>query len=102
MKGIPLSHHADVRLTQLLAHQFGLAAANAIVDQITDQMNALCRERERQLAALKADFDHQVAELKADFDREVTELQAELQETRRAYAQLRALSEWPGERTSVQ
>jgi hypothetical protein len=102
MKAIPLSHNADVRLVQLLAHQFGLAAANAIVDQITDAMNTLCRERECQLAALKADFDHQVAELKADFDREVAELQAELRETRRAYWQLRALSEWPNDRASVQ
>ena len=97
-----LSDDADVRLAQRLAHQFGLAAANDIVDQITNAMNVLCRERERQLAALKAEFDHQVAGLKADFDREVAALQAELSATRRAYAQLQALSEWPQERASVQ
>jgi hypothetical protein len=66
-------------------------------------MNVLCRERDRQLAALKAEFDRQVAELKADFDREVAELQAELRASRRAYVELKTLSElWPGERVPVQ
>jgi hypothetical protein len=97
-----LSDDADERLMQLLSHQLGLATANAVVDQITDAMNTLCRERERQLAALKHQFDCQVAALRADFAREVAALQAELQEARRAYAQLQALSEWPNDRASVQ
>jgi hypothetical protein len=98
-----LSDDPNMRLTQLLAQQLGLAGASAVIDQLQDAMNTLCREREQQLAALKRDFDCQIAALKADFDREVAALQAELQEARRAYCELKTLSEiWPGENVRVQ
>jgi small-conductance mechanosensitive channel len=92
-----LSDDPDERLLQLLSHQLGLATANQIVDQISEAMNSLCRERDRQLRQLKLEFDHQLGELTRDFDHRVALLEAELQATRRAYAQLQALSEWPGE-----
>jgi hypothetical protein len=98
-----LSDDPDERLLQLLSHQLGLATANAVVDQITDAMNSLCRERERQLAALKHEFACQIAALKADFAREVAALEAELQRARRDYCELKTLSElWPGEHVPMQ
>jgi hypothetical protein len=66
-------------------------------------MNSLCHERDRQLRELKLEFDHQVAELTAAFDHRVAELEAELAEARRAYVELRTLSElWPGEHVPMQ
>ena len=87
----------------MLGAQFGFGAASDVIDQLADQLSEFRREREQQLAELQARFDEQVAALRADFAREVDALQAELQASRRAYVELKTLSDlWPGAHVPMQ
>lgn len=69
MKVVPLHHRADIRLAQLIAHQFGLSTATDAVDQLISQLSEFRREREEQIAALKREFDDAIRELQAELDR---------------------------------
>ena len=103
MKALKLADRRDLRFAQLLGAQFGFGAASDVIDQLADQLSAFRREREEQLAELQARYDEQIAALQADFNREVDALRAELQASRRAYVELKTLSElWPGEQVPVQ
>jgi hypothetical protein len=91
MKCILLDRRRDIRLLQLTAMQFGFNISGEVVEQLADQ-----------LQAARAWHAEAIAKLKAELDAEIAELRAELEETRAAYAQLKALSEWSNDRASLQ
>jgi hypothetical protein len=103
MTVLKLADRRDLRFAQLLGAQFGFGAASDVIDQLATQLSAFRLEREQLIAELQARFDEQIATLRAHFAHEVDALQAELQASRRAYVELKTLSElWPGEQVPVQ
>jgi hypothetical protein len=103
MKVLKLADRRDLRFAQQLGAAFGFGTASDVIDQLATQLSEFRREREELLVELQARYDEQIEALWADFAREVEALRAELQASRRAYVELKTLSElFPGERVPVQ